>query len=146
MDFRALNECLLSDSQALPDIPATLQSLGAARRYSAFDACAGFWGVRLRAKDRKFTAFHAIMDGSWHLFEWLRMPFGIKTCTATFQRMFMKIMGRGECTCGHEPRGPMRRLEGHTKACLGAAESLINSICLIFVDDGCVYSKREEVT
>ena len=42
LDFRALNDLLISDSQALPDIPTTLQSLGAAKRYSAFDACAGF--------------------------------------------------------------------------------------------------------
>jgi len=37
----------------------------------------------------------------------------------------------------------MRQLAGHTSDCISAAESLIINTCLIFVDDGCVYSKEE---
>jgi hypothetical protein len=69
IDYRRLNQSLLHDSMPLPNIPDTLESLGKASRYSAWDACAGFWGIRIRPKDRKYTAFHARFQGAWHLME-----------------------------------------------------------------------------
>ena len=80
IDHRRFNQYLLHDSMPLPNIPDTLESLGGkASRYSAWDACAGFWGIRIRPKDMKYTAFHARFQGAWHLVEWLRMPFGLKS-------------------------------------------------------------------
>ena len=99
IDYRRLNDSLLHDSMPLPNIAETLESLGKASRYSAWDACAGFWGIRIRPKDRKYTAFHARFQGAWHLMEWLRMPFGLKSATATFQRMMLKVMSAGDCVC-----------------------------------------------
>jgi hypothetical protein len=139
IDYRKLNDQIVSDCQAIPNIPETLEALSKARRFSAFDACSGFWGIRMRDKDRKYTAFHAIYQGSWHLFEWLRMPFGLKSATATFQRMFMRVMGPGSCICAAKLGAE------HSAECRDGAVSLINQICRIFVDDGIVYSECEEM-
>ena len=137
IDFRQLNDQLLADAQTLPNIPETLEGLSRAKLFSAFDACAGFWGIRVRPKDRQYTAFHGIYQGSWHLFEWLRMPFGLKSATATFQRMFMRIMGKGDCICKGGDAGP------HSRECEEGCVALINKICKIFVDDGIVYTENE---
>jgi transposase InsO family protein len=138
IDYRKLNDQLVGDAHAIPNIPDTLEALSKAQRFSAFDVCAGFWGVRIRPKDRKYTAFHAIYEGSWQLFEFLRMPFGLKSATATFQRMFTKIMGAGACTCSASPGEP------HTDQCKKTSEPLVNRICRVFVDDGLVYSNAKE--
>jgi hypothetical protein len=141
ISYIGLNDCILGDAQAIPNIPETLDALSKAKRFSAFDACAGFWAVRMRPKDRQYTAFHAKLDGSWHLFEFLRMPFGLKAATATYQRMFTRIMGKTQCTCS---AGDQAMPEDHSLQCRRDTEGLINKICKIFVDDGIVYSEQEE--
>ena len=64
-DYRQLNSLLCGD---YPISARDTRALSKAARYSAVGACAGFWGVRMRPKDRKYTAFHARYNGSWHLF------------------------------------------------------------------------------
>lgn len=124
IDYRALNDCIVGDSQSIPNIGEVLDSLGEAAIFSTYDCCSGFWGCKLREKDRQFTAFHGFHDGAWNLYEFCRMPFGLKAATATYQRMQQRIMGPGE---------------GQGK---DRAECLLNKIVKVFVDDGIVYSKR----
>ena len=122
IDYRALNDCIVGDSQSIPNIGEVLDSLGEAAIFSTYDCCSGFWGCKLREKDRQFTAFHGFHDGAWNLYEFCRMPFGLKAATATYQRMQQRIMGPGE-------------------GAKGVTECLLNKIVKVFVDDGIVYSK-----
>ena len=145
IDYRRLNESLLHDGMPLPNITDTLESLGKASLYSAWDACAGFWGIRIRPKDRKYTAFHAWYKGAWHLMEWLRMPFGVKSATATFQRMMLKVMGTGDCVCGADRvGGSVIEAAVHEDYCAQGKRNLVDSICKVFVDDGVTHSAERE--
>ena len=65
----------------------------------------------------------------------MRMPFGLKCATATFQRMFMKIMGPIECTCKVDTIGIK-------KECW-CERGLVNNICKMFVDDGVICSEED---
>ena len=56
---------------------------------TTLDATQGYWQVPLRASDRHKTAFHSNRG----LLEWVYMPFGLKTASATFQKA-MDIMLR----------------------------------------------------
>ena len=67
----------------------------------------------------------------------VKMPFGLKSATVTFQRMFMRIMGKGDCICKGGDAGP------HSRECEEGCVALINKICKIFVDDGIVYTENE---
>ena len=137
IDYRKLNQSLLHDGMPLPNIPETLESLSKPSRYSCWDACAGFWGIRVRPKDRKCLAFHARFQGAWQLFTWLRMPFGVKSATACFQTMMSNVMGRGTCICGKDS---FVEDNEHSDECHDGTVSLINSICKVFVDDGVTHS------
>ena len=135
IDYRGLNAQILGDNFSVPNIGEVLESLIDAKRFSCYDCSSGFWGLRLRAEDRHYTAFHGYYKGAWNLFEWLRMPFGLKAATATYQRMQQKIMGPlvkpGECKCD-------------TETGCDQCRGLLNRIVKVFVDDGCVYSNVEE--
>ncbi len=63
--------------------------------FSSLDLLSGFRQVPMAAESREITAFST---PSSH-FEWLRMPFGLKTAPITFQRMintlFSDLIGKG---------------------------------------------------
>jgi hypothetical protein len=87
IDYRGLNAQILGDNFSVPNIGEVLESLIDAKRFSCYDCSSGFWGLKLRTEDRHYTAFHGYCKGAWNLFQWRRMPFGLKAATATYQRM-----------------------------------------------------------
>ena len=100
--LQQLHYCL--NNFSVPNIGEVLESLIDAKRFSCYDCSSGFWGLRLRTEDRHFTAFHGYYKGAWNLFQWCRMPFGLKVATATYQRMHQRIMGP-------QPSGGARQLQ-----------------------------------
>ena len=108
VDYRALNDVTVSDSYPLPRLDDVIERLAGARYFSSLDMAGGFWQIPIREKDKEKTAF-VTPEG---LYEFNRMPFGLKNAPPGFQRL-------------------MNRLFGH----------LMWQYCLVYIDDLLVFSK-----
>ena len=90
IDFRRLNALTVKDSNPLPHICETLESLAGADHYSTFDLNSGFWQVPMDEESKQYTAFTL---GSMGLYEWESMPFGLCNALPTFQRLMQNCLG-----------------------------------------------------
>ncbi len=84
IDFRKVNEVTEDDRYPLPVLSDLLMSIGQGNKiFSSLDLLSGCWQVPLAPESREVRAFST---PTGH-FEWLRMPFGLKSSPITFQRM-----------------------------------------------------------
>ena len=65
-----------------------IRKVGRGRYISLFDARSGYWQFLVRPEDRWLTAF-VTHEG---LYEWVRMPFGLRNAGATFVRAVTSIL------------------------------------------------------
>ena len=77
-DFRALNAYTTSDVYPMPRIDLCLTNLGKAIFITSMDAMKGFHQNRVKISSRKFLRIILHLG----IFEYLRMPFGIKNAPA----------------------------------------------------------------
>ena len=110
-DFRGCNAVSKSDSWPQPNIHETLESLGECRIYTVCDLASGYWQIPLHPDSVEKSAFCTRRG----LFQWKVLPFGLKSATATFQRLLETILGNMRFTS-----------------------------CLVYVDDLIVYAKDFE--
>jgi hypothetical protein len=89
-DYRKLNALTVRDSFPLPRLDDTLNSIGDATIFSTLDARAGFWQVPMHQADQEKTAFTSHKG----LYEFLKMPFGLRNASSTFQRNIDIILSR----------------------------------------------------
>lgn len=88
IDFRKLNDVTVGDSFPLPNIQDILDKIGKARYFSALDCASGYLQVPIVPEDQCKTAFSTPKGH----FEYTRMPFGLKSAPATFQRMMNAVL------------------------------------------------------
>ena len=112
IDFRRLNARTKKDSFPLPRMQETMESMVGARFFSSMDLKSGFWQVRMSEKSQQYTTFTV---GSLGVYKFLRMPYGLCSAPATFQRLMQNCLGKLNLTYG-----------------------------LVYLDDVIVYSKMEE--
>ncbi len=111
IDYRRLNQVLKDDKFPMGRLDDLFDSLYGAEYFSKLDIQAGFYNFQIHPDDREKTAF-IVHDG---LYEFNRVPFGLRTSPAVFNRMMRKIFGK-----------------------------LIYDKCFIYVDDLLVFGKTFE--
>ncbi|MBW0544020.1 hypothetical protein O181_083735 [Austropuccinia psidii MF-1] len=86
-DFRALNTYTVPDRYPIPKIQIALTQISQAVYISTMDALKGFHQNVVKPRARKYLRiiFHC------GVYEYLRMPFGIKNAPSHFQRMMNEI-------------------------------------------------------
>ena len=110
IDFRNLNALTKSLIWPIPNIQAMIERLGNKRPqyFAIMDLTKGYYQAPLAESSRHFTAFITLMG----LYEWTRVPMGLKGAPAYFQRVMATVVLAG----------------------------LIYSICEVYLDDVIVYA------
>ena len=111
LDYRALNACIETDAYTLPQVEEVLSTLHGSTLFSAIDIKEAFWSVPLDEESKQLTGFRTPIG----LFQYTRMPMGLKTASAVFCRFLDSIVG-----------------------------DLRWSVALTYIDDVLIYTKNEE--
>ena len=88
-DFRRLNLITEDDCYPLPNMADITSSLAGASIFSKLDLKKGYHQIPVHPSDVKKTAIITTLG----LFEFLRMPFGLKNAGMSFQRFMDRILG-----------------------------------------------------
>jgi len=114
LDFVRLNEATVGlENWPIPNIPHMIQRIGAKRPkvFGVMDMTSGYHQAPLSESARAFTAFICFVG----LFQWLRVPMGLKNATAYFQKVMATVV-----LCG-----------------------IIYLICELYIDDVFVFGKDD---
>jgi len=88
IDFRKLNDLTIRDSFPLPNITNILDQLGNAKYFFTLDLASGHQ-IPMHEKYKRKTAFST----PYGHFKFIKMPFGLKNESATFQRLMNSLTG-----------------------------------------------------
>ncbi|CAK1554367.1 unnamed protein product [Leptosia nina] len=88
IDFRDLNKIVVPQSQPFPLIEDLMIKTRNCKFFTTLDINSAFWSIPLKIEDRQKTAF-VTQEGH---FQWTRLPFGLKTSPAIFQRILSSII------------------------------------------------------
>ncbi len=87
-DFRRLNLVTEPDVYPLPNMLDFSDRLSGCTVFSKIDLRKGYWQVPVRPEDRKKTAIIT----PFGLFQFRRMPFGLRNAGSSFQRMMDRVL------------------------------------------------------
>ena len=91
VDYRKLNKVTKMDAYPIPRTERMIERVAAARYITTLDMTKGYWQIPLEESTIEKSAFIT----SSGLYEFLVMPFGMKTAPATFQRMMKEKVLKG---------------------------------------------------
>ena len=87
-DYRYLNKYTRGDAYPTPNLSDIIHRVGSASYTSCWDARSGYWQLPVKPEHRWLTAF--VTD--FGVFEWTRMPFGLKCASNSFIRAVQQIL------------------------------------------------------
>ena len=90
VDYRRLNSDTLGDGYPIPSVSNILDALSGGKLFAKLDLASGYWQVPINPKHVHKTAFATHLG----LFEFFRMPYGLKTATQTFQRILNTVFSQ----------------------------------------------------
>lgn len=88
IDFRRLNQVLVSDAEPIPRVDVTFAKVGRKKFFSKLDLVRGYWQIPMDEASKEKTAF----SSSSGLYQFRFMPFGLKTAAATFTKLMRKLL------------------------------------------------------
>ena len=88
IDFRALNLHTVPDSFPKPNIADVLQTFAGSKCFSTLDASQAYMNILVKKDCQSMTAFVCCFG----LFEFLRMPFGLKNAGAAYCRLVQAVV------------------------------------------------------
>jgi hypothetical protein len=94
VDFRLLNEVTVGDSYPMLRADYVFSAMGGKRFFSTLDCLKGYHPLELDEKDRSKSAFITHRG----LYQFKRLPFGLKNATAIYQRFMDQLLGSLHCT------------------------------------------------
>ena len=92
----------------------------------------GYWHIKLREQDRKYTAFSTDSHG---LCQWTRLPFGLATSGSQFVRSIEKVLREDHPESVPESVDPTTG-KAHT------VKPILHSTVEMFVDDGTIHTNK----
>ena len=87
-DFRPVNRHTVPDAYPLPTVEDMLASMSGCSMWSQIDAVTGFWQVPVHPDDIPKCGFTTPFGN----YEWVRMPMGMVSSPATFQRLMDQML------------------------------------------------------
>ena len=111
IDYRKLNAVTTPDCYPLPLIADVCDLIGLSKIFSTLDLKAGYWQIEMDELAIPKTAFRCHRG----LFEFLRLPFGLRNGPAAFQRIMDTVL-----------------------------QDLIGKVCMVYLDDIVIYSENQE--
>ena len=115
LDYVRLNDATIGEERwPIPNIPQMLQRIGnkKAKIFGKMDMTSGYNQAPLGAAARLFSAFICFMG----IFQWLRVPIGLKNAAAYFQRVMANVVLVG----------------------------IIYTICELYIDDVFVFGSNDD--
>ena len=88
IDFKGINKYIVPENYPFPRIDDLVVRFRNAKYFTKLDIKWAFWSIPIREKDRYKTAF-VTHHGHW---QWKRLPFGLKSSPAIFQRCLANII------------------------------------------------------
>ena len=89
VDFRQLNSITIGDAYPMLRSDYVFSTLAGSKYFTLLDALKGYHQVEIEEADREKTAFISHKG----LYQYKRLPFGLKNAPAQFQRLMDKIIG-----------------------------------------------------
>ena len=111
IDYRKINNVTVKNAHPLPNIRDVFDQLQGSSYFSLLDLDSGYHQIRLDEASIPKTAFTCEMG----LFEYLRLPFGLNTAPACFQRMMNVVLSE-----------------------------IIGNGCFVYIDDIVIYGRTKE--
>ena len=89
LDARFINKNMVNDVESSQPIEELIQRFHGCKFLSIIDLRASYWQIPLTPESRKYTAF----SYNGRVYEYLVLPFGLKTAVASFTRAMDLILG-----------------------------------------------------